>query len=102
MAEFVKAYFSPVTNQVERVVANRDVVIDQVKTNQVIHATGSDADYKVPADEVKLTGEPVASTDRYLISNADYFIWQPKTNRFRAFGPYSILPIKSKATNSPT
>jgi lipopolysaccharide export system protein LptA len=69
--------------------------MDQVKTNGTTHATGERAVYTVAADEVKLTGAPVADTDRYAISNSDYMIWQPKTNRFRAFGPYNITPVKT-------
>jgi hypothetical protein len=41
----------------------------------------------------------VASTPQYVVSNSDYLIWQPKTNRFRAFGPYNIIPVKIKATH---
>jgi lipopolysaccharide export system protein LptA len=86
------AYFSAVTNQLERAVAERNVVIDQVKTNEAIHATGQRAVYTVAADEVKLTGTPVARNDQYVISNSDYMIWRPKTNRFEAFGPYLMSP----------
>jgi len=100
-AEVVTAYFSTVlTNQLERAVAERGVIIDQVKTNQTIHATGEQGVFLAAADEVKLTGAPVANTDRYLIADADYMIWQPKTNRFRAFGPYTIVPVRNQ-TNSP-
>jgi lipopolysaccharide export system protein LptA len=101
-AATVTAFFSAVTNQIERAVADNNVVIDQVKTNGAIHATGERAVYTAAADEFRLTGAPVAKTGQYLISNAEYLIWQPKTNRFRAFGPYNILPVKSKTTNSPT
>jgi lipopolysaccharide export system protein LptA len=90
-------FFSAVTNQVERAVAERDVVIDQIKTNGVLHAIGERVVYTAAADEARLTGAPVASTDHYVISNSEYLIWQPKTNRFRAFGPYNILPVKAKA-----
>jgi lipopolysaccharide export system protein LptA len=93
------AYFSAVlTNHMERAVAEGGVIIDQVKSNQTIHATGERSVYTVAADEVVLTGAPVGRTDRQLITNADYMIWQPKTNRFRAYGPYTIIPIK---TNQP-
>jgi lipopolysaccharide export system protein LptA len=95
-AETAIAYFSPVTNQLERAVAERNVVIDQVKTNQAIHATGQRAVYTVAADEVKLTGTPVARNDQYVISNSDYMIWEPKTNLFEAFGPYHVSLIKPK------
>ena len=100
-AEMVTAFFSAiVTNQLERAVAEREVTIDQVKTNQTIHATGERAVYTVAADEVKLTGAPVGRTDKYLLSEADFMIWQPKTNRFRAYGPYTMIPVKH-LTNSP-
>jgi lipopolysaccharide export system protein LptA len=92
----VTAFFSAVTNQIERAVAERDVVMDQVKTNQTIRATGEHAVYTAAADEVKITGAPVATTDQNIISHSDYMIWQPKTNRFQAFGPYDIVPIRGK------
>jgi hypothetical protein len=95
-AETAMAYFSPVTNQLERAVAERNVVIDQIKTNQAIHATGRRAVYTVASDEVKLTGAPVARNNTYIISNSDYMIWHPKTNRFEAFGPYFVFPAKPK------
>jgi lipopolysaccharide export system protein LptA len=101
-AENAMAYFSLVTNQLERAVAERNVVIDQTKTNQAIHATGQQAVYTVAADEIKLTGAPVARNDQYIISNSDYMIWHPKTNRFEAFGPYFIYPSKPKPAKART
>jgi len=98
-AVIVTAFFSPVTNQIERAIADRDVVIDQVKSNQVIHAIGERAVYTAATDEVKLTGGPFAVTDKYVISNADYLIWHPKTNRFHGSGPYTIIPVKTKASH---
>jgi len=96
------AYFSAAAgNQMERAVAERDVVIDQVKTNQTLHATGERAVYTVAADEVSLTGAPEARTERFVISNSDRMIWQPKTNRFQAIGPYTIVPVKAQ-TNKPS
>jgi lipopolysaccharide export system protein LptA len=100
-AETATAYFSAVTNQLERAVAVRNVVIDQVKTNQTIHATAQRAIYTVAADEVKLTGAPVARNDQYVISNSDYMIWQPKTNLFEAFGPYFVSSTKPKSAKRP-
>jgi lipopolysaccharide transport protein LptA len=84
------AFFSAVTNQVERVVAVRNVVFDQIKTNQNVHATGQEAVYTAANDETRLTGEPVARTERYLITGASSLIWQSKSNRFSAFGPFSM------------
>ena len=96
-AEMAIAYFSPVTNQIERAVAERHVVIDQAKTNQTTHATGERVVYTVAADEVKLTGAPVARNDLYVVTNSDYLIWHPKTNLFEAFGPYFVYSSKPKA-----
>jgi lipopolysaccharide export system protein LptA len=96
------AYFSTVlTNKMERAVAERDVVIDHVKTNQTIHATGQRADYAVEPDEVKLTGAPVARDDQHVIAETDYMIWQPKTNRLRGYGPYLMDPVRV-LTNPPS
>jgi hypothetical protein len=32
-----------------------------------------------------------------VISGADYLIWQTRTNRFRAFGWYSVVPVLASA-----
>lgn len=89
------AQFSAVTNQIERAEAMRDVVIDQFKTNGTTHATARKAVYTAAVDEVKLTGSPQARSGNYFITNAEYLIWQPKTNRFRAVGLYKIIPLKT-------
>jgi lipopolysaccharide export system protein LptA len=95
-AEIVTADFFATTNQIERAVAEHDVILEQIKPTQSLHATGARADYTATNDQVKLTGAPLAITDRYVISDADYLIWQPKTNRFRAFGWYKIVPTAPK------
>jgi lipopolysaccharide transport protein LptA len=86
----VTAFFSAVTNQIERVVAVQNVVFDQIKTNQNVHATGQEAVYTAANDETRITGEPVARTERYMITGANCLIWQSKSNHFSAFGPYSM------------
>jgi lipopolysaccharide transport protein LptA len=95
-AEFVTADFFATTNQIEKAVALHDVILEQTKPTQSIHATSSRADYTATNDQVKLTGAPLAITDKYVISEADYLIWQPKTNRFRAVGWYKIVPTPPK------
>jgi lipopolysaccharide export system protein LptA len=95
-AQIVTADFFATTNQIEKAVALHDVVLDQTKPAQSIHATAARADYTATNDQVKLTGAPLAITDKYVISDADYLIWQPKTNRFRAFGSYKIVPTTLK------
>jgi lipopolysaccharide export system protein LptA len=95
-AEIVTADFFATTNQIEKAVAEHDVVLEQTKPSQSIHATAARADYTATNDQVKLTGAPLAITDKFVISGADHLIWQPKTNRFRAFGWYKIVPNISK------
>ena len=91
-AESVTADFFATTNQIEKAVAQHDVVLEQTKLSGSIHATAARADYTATNDQVKLTGAPLAITDKFVISDADYLIWHPKTNRFRAFGWYKIVP----------
>jgi lipopolysaccharide export system protein LptA len=93
-ADTVTARFSAVTNQLEQAVAQQNVIIDQFKTGQTIHATAQRAVYTAGmADEVKLTGTPLAHTDKYIVTNSDFLIWQPKANKFQASGLYKILPF---------
>jgi lipopolysaccharide export system protein LptA len=98
-AEFVTADFFATTNQIERAVAEHDVILEQTKPLQSIHATSARADYTATNDQVKLTGAPLAMTDKYVISGADYLIWHPKTNRFGAFGSYKIVPSLAKTSH---
>jgi lipopolysaccharide export system protein LptA len=95
-AESVTADFFATTNQIEKAVAEHDVILEQTKPFQSIHATAARADYTATNDQVKLTGAPQTITDSYVISDAEYLIWQPKTNRFRAFGWYKIIPTTPK------
>jgi lipopolysaccharide transport protein LptA len=96
-AEIVTADFFAATNQIEKAVAQHDVILEQFKHTQGVHATAARADYTAANDQVKLTGAPLATTDRFVISGADYLIWQTRTNRFRAFGWYSVVPVLASA-----
>jgi lipopolysaccharide export system protein LptA len=96
-AELVTAWFFATTNQIEKAAAQHDVVLEQTKPSQTIHATADRADYTATNDLVKLTGSPLAVTDKYIIRDADYLTWQPKTNKFGAFGWYKIVPAAPKA-----
>ncbi len=95
-AETVTAKFFANTNQIESAVAEGNVVLEQIKLAQTIHATSARADYTAVNDRVKLSGGPLATTDKFVITDADYLIWQPKTNRFGAFGLYKIVPVPVK------
>lgn len=98
-ADTVIAYFSPATNQIEHAVALRHVVFDQFKAGQTTHATSDRADYTTGANDiVKLTGRPLAHNDKYNITDADFMVWLPKSNKFQAFGQYTIVPIKHSST----
>jgi lipopolysaccharide export system protein LptA len=94
-ADVVTARFSTVTNQIERAIADRNVVLDQIKAGRTIHATSQHAVYDAGlVDQVKLTGTPLAHTDNFAISEADFMIWKPKANIFKAWGAYKIIPLK--------
>lgn len=97
MADTVTAQFSAVTNQIEQAVAEQNVALDQRKAGHVTRATSEHAVYTAAADQVKLTGTPLAHTESYDITQADFMIWQPKANTFQAVGPYKIVPIRQAA-----
>ncbi|HZM03631.1 MAG TPA: LptA/OstA family protein [Candidatus Saccharimonadales bacterium] len=98
-ADAVTARFSAVTNQLEQAIADQNVVLEQIKAGHTIHATSSHAVYDAgPKDQVRLTGTPLAHTDAYAISEADFMIWKPKANKFQAFGQYIIVPLKRKVS----
>ncbi|HEY3863752.1 MAG TPA: LptA/OstA family protein [Verrucomicrobiae bacterium] len=100
-AKTVTAYFSSVlSNRLERAVAERGVVIDQVKSNRTIHATGERGVYTAAQDQCVLTGAPAIRSDRNLLTGADSVMWQTRTNRFQAYGPYTIAPIKTPANSA--
>ena len=99
-AAVVTARFSPVTNRIEEAVAERQVVLDQWKASQIMHATGDHAVYTAANDRATLTGAPFARTQSYLLTDSDLIIWEPKTNRLHALGHYILTPLKSQ-TNQP-
>jgi lipopolysaccharide export system protein LptA len=97
-ADTVTAQFSAVTNQIQQAVAGPNVVLDQLKDGHRIHATARRAVYTAgDNDQVRLTGAPLAQRDNYMITDADFMIWQPKANKFQAFGRYNIVPVKPAA-----
>jgi len=100
-ADTVSAQFSAVTNQIERAVAERHVVLDQIKAGQTTHATARHGLYTAADDQVILTGTPLAHSESYQITDADFMIWQPKSNKFQASGMYKIIPIKPAPGQKP-
>jgi len=99
-ADAVTAHFAAVTNQLETALAERHVILDQWKGAHTAHVTGERAFYTAANDRATITGSPYARTQSYIITESDFLIMQPKTNRFQAVGHYTITPIKAK-TNQP-
>jgi lipopolysaccharide export system protein LptA len=99
-AAVATAQFTQVSNRLEEAVAERDVVLDQWKAAQTLHATGERAVYTAANDRATLTGAPFARTQSYLLTDSDLIIWEPKTNRLHALGHYILTPLKSQ-TNQP-
>jgi lipopolysaccharide export system protein LptA len=98
-ADTITAQFSAVTNQIEEAIAEPNVVLDQFKGGHNIHATGRRAVYTTGTDDqVKLTGTPLARRDNYMLTNADFIIWHPKSSSIRAYGMYQMVPIKVAAS----
>jgi lipopolysaccharide export system protein LptA len=100
-ADTVTAQFSSVSNQIERAVAERNVVMDQVKAGRTTHATARHGVYTATNDEVLLTGKPLAHSEGYVITDSDLMIWEPKSNIFQAFGQYKIVPVKPAPGQKP-
>jgi len=100
-AALVTAYFSALTNQLERAVAEGKVVFAQAAPDRHLRATGDLAVYAVaPVEQVELTGHPWAETDQGSISGADRLQYQMQSGSVDAFGLYHIVP-KRVATKAP-
>jgi hypothetical protein len=99
-AAIVTAYFSAVTNQLERAVAEREVNFSQTAPGNYINATGGRGVYTVaPEEQVELTGHPWAETGKLTIFEADRLKYEVKSNAVDAFGLFHIQ-FKSTATNA--
>ncbi len=99
-AATVTAHFSSVTNQLDHAVAEGAVVFAQTAPGKNLHASGSRAVYTVaPEEQVELTGQPWAQTDRLTILDADRLQYEMKSGAVEAFGPYRIVFPKTIATN---
>lgn len=83
-SESVTAFFSKQSNQVERIVADKDVVF--VQDQRV--ARGAKAVYTEASGLVELTGEPTASMPEGRIVGAERLIWDQKTGRFISTGKF--------------
>jgi lipopolysaccharide export system protein LptA len=87
------AEFSPVTNKVERFVAEGGIVGMQTTAMRTNKVDGAKLVYTfAPIQKIEVTGHPKAQTDRAIISNADLFTWLVQSNTFRATGRYKITP----------
>lgn len=87
------AEFSPVTNKVERFIAQGGIVGTQMTLTRTNEVTGAKLVYTAaPVEKIEVTGNPKAQTDRAVISNADLFTWLVQSKTFRATGKYNITP----------
>ncbi|MFO1499460.1 MAG: LptA/OstA family protein [Verrucomicrobiota bacterium] len=80
----VKAFFSTLTNRVERIEAHQDVVVAQ--DNRV--ARGEQAVYTDRTGLVELTGRPTATMPEGTINEADRLIWDRVHKRFIGSGKF--------------
>ncbi|MEO5803207.1 MAG: LptA/OstA family protein [Verrucomicrobiota bacterium] len=98
-ADVVDAKFSPTTNQIETVVAERNVLIEKIEPNKSGQASGEKAVYRMSAGQevVELTGHPSARTETMLFSDALVMLWNLKSGKISAM-PYKVTPLN--ATNN--
>jgi hypothetical protein len=95
-AEVVDARFSPTTNQIETVVAQRNVLAEKIEhgtgMNKTVQASGDKAVYRAREESVELTGTPTARTETMLFSDALVMLWNTKTGKISAM-PYRVTPL---------
>jgi lipopolysaccharide export system protein LptA len=80
----VTAYFSTVTNQVERIVAEKEVVFAQDSRT----AHGTQAVYTQATGLIELTGQPTAVMPEGRILKAECLIWDQVHQRFMGRGKF--------------
>jgi lipopolysaccharide export system protein LptA len=83
-AETATAFFSSVTNQLERLVAQKDVLFIQGD----LSAHGAKAVYTQTNALLELTGQPTASLPEGEITEADRLIWDRVHSRFLGKGKF--------------
>jgi lipopolysaccharide export system protein LptA len=83
-AETATAFFSPLTNRVDRVVAEKDVVFTQDK--RIFR--GAKAVYTDVNAWMELTGQPTATMPEGRITEADRLIWDRLHQRFIGRGNF--------------
>jgi lipopolysaccharide export system protein LptA len=80
----VTAYFSAVTNRIDRVIAEKDVVFSQDDRT----AQGAQAVYTGLSGLMELTGQPKATMPEGKITQADRLIWDRVHQRFFGRGKF--------------
>ena len=102
-AATVNAHFSAVTNRVESAVAEGRVVFAQIAPGKTLHATGSKAVYEgLPEEQVELTGQPWAQTDKLTIVDADRLKYEMQSGAVDTSGRYHIILTKTNAVGAPS
>jgi lipopolysaccharide export system protein LptA len=94
-ADQVTADFFAQSNAVERLVAERNVLLLQDQRS----ASGARAVYTATNNQVELTGNPKAETPQMKITDAQVIIWERTPNRFLVDRPKAEGQGPLKATN---
>ncbi|MBI3850667.1 MAG: hypothetical protein HY298_10410 [Verrucomicrobia bacterium] len=100
-AEVVTGYFFATTNQLEKMIAERNVYLEQGERS----AKGAQAVYTATNNLVELTGEPTATLPGSRISKADSLIWDRADGKLTARGIHKSEwrrpPANTNQTNLP-
>jgi lipopolysaccharide export system protein LptA len=97
-AEILRMLFATHTNQVEQVIAEVNVLAEQVEHlpegKKVSQAAGDKLVYLLTpgAEKIEITGNAVARASGVIITDSEVLIWDPKTGKMRARGPFKIDP----------
>jgi lipopolysaccharide export system protein LptA len=95
-SETVTAFFSSITNRLDRMVAEKDVVFTQASRT----AQGAKAVYTETNGWLELTGQPTATMPEGEITEAERLVWDRLHNRFLGKGKFkSSWKAPAGATN---
>ncbi len=97
-AEAVTIHFLPNTNQIDMVVAERNVFAEKIEflpeNQKLSQAHGERATYDSLTETVELTGTPTAKIEKIFFYDARVFRWNMKTGHISA-NPYRGTPTAS-------
>jgi len=86
-SDMLTAFFSPVTNRVDRVVADRDVIVSQEERT----ARGNQAVYNESSGLLELLGQPSAQMPEGKITQAERLVWDRSNARLIGRGKFKSV-----------